>query len=828
MSSPYVHNSKKTNKDGNAAKSKNMLTVGCEIAMSRMVDASGYSQQIESQIMASLKRLTIEDKNTITANLSEDQILQLLISFAEFDWDNSGTLDSLEYESLFTSLVSIRGVAHFFDSNDLNKDGVVDFGEFVLSIARFFAQDLADGHTPDSLADVGIRNLDALSQKAAVPFNMWLFGCNFIGALLWPLTVVALCVSSSVQKIIVLQPPSISKSGSSLLLLVSWLGAVVSLSCSIDNRDAAVLFAIRSGCVAVLAGFESLCHWDYQSRSNRRIDQMISKNNSDIDKYNATLPTKTTTRLRGRLSSTLQQEEREDQEDLEEDQESQEKQTQNQKPLNHPEWKIEEMEQTIHHQFIKNRKKSIRFVNGAPSGSRLKEAAAKVVATDKFVKTWRSIHANSDDEMWKRDSVLGKKISNLQSPKALNLMGRIEHVDHEFFASNRFKRSELFAPGSLHRHEWKYRSNLVFFPVETTRKPIHTAKDVLSQIIKVDNRRGDQAGKTGIPFMLSLIITLLRVLIFELAAFWGSSNTTPNMLYLSYTVLGVSPELPTPPLNYTARTNMTTTTTIDTTTSLGFKFAANPQYRIFAWFATTVTIVMMSTHLIFLMLCIREELCDCVSRLQLLSCCASPEQAINNDVPFLNLQIFENVVAFVSLRRYLEVVYHREMQRIVQAVLTFAGVVSGIGFCILVFDFAFTVVPSATHINEAFDSKRIRLICDVSIYAGILWSFSNVQCEITEEKDRHIQILAQERWRLEIKAARSVTNRDAKNYQIASRFDRVSSTISQSIATLKITDRSPHFFGLDAGQGLNGLICAIMSSAGAALISYAYSLDGWR
>ena len=840
MSSPYVH-SKKTTTDGNAAKSKNMLTVGCEIAMSRMVDASGYSQQIESQIMASLKRLTIEDKNTITANLSEDQILQLLISFAEFDWDNSGTLDSLEYESLFTSLVSIRGVAHFFDSNDLNKDGVVDFGEFVLSIARFFAQDLADGHTPDSLADVGIRNLDALSQKAAVPFNMWLFGCNFIGALLWPLTVVALCVSSSVQKIIVLQPPSISKSGSSLLLLVSWLGAVVSLSCSIDNRDAAVLFAIRSGCVAVLAGFESLCHWDYQSRSNRRIDQMISKNNSDIDKHNATLPTKTTTRLRGRLSSTLQQEEREDQEDLEEDQESQEKQTQNQKPLNHPEWKIEEMEQTTplpgseidntelqYIQFIKNRKKSIRFVNGAPSGSRLKEAAAKVVATDKFVKTWRSIHANSDDEMWKRDSVLGKKISNLQSPKALKLVGRIEHVDHEFFASNRFKRSELFAPGSLHRHEWKYRSNLVFFPVETTRKPIHTAKDVLSQIIKVDNRRGDQAGKTGIPFMLSLIITLLRVLIFELAAFWGSSNTTPNMLYLSYTVLGVSPELPTPPLNYTARTNMTTTTTIDTTTSLGFKFAANPQYRIFAWFATTVTIVMMSTHLIFLMLCIREELCDCVSRLQLLSCCASPEQAINNDVPFLNLQIFENVVAFVSLRRYLEVVYHREMQRIVQAVLTFAGVVSGIGFCILVFDFAFTVVPSATHINEAFDSKRIRLICDVSIYAGILWSFSNVQCEITEEKDRHIQILAQERWRLEIKAARSVTNRDAKNYQIASRFDRVSSTISQSIATLKITDRSPHFFGLDAGQGLNGLICAIMSSAGAALISYAYSLDGWR
>ena len=328
--------------------------------------------------------------------------------------------------------------------------------------------------------------------------------------------------------------------------------------------------------------------------------------------------------------------------------------------------------------------------------------------------------------------------------------------------------------------------------------------------------------------MLSLVITLLRVLIFELAAFWGSSITTPNMLYLSYTVLGVSPELPTPQSNYTARTNTTTTTTIDTRTSLGFEFAANPQYRIFAWFATTVTIVMLSTHLIFLMLCIREELCDCVSRLQLLSCCASPEQAINHDVPFLNLQIFENVVAFVSLRRYLEVVYHREMQRIVQAVLTFAGLLSGIGFCILVFDFAFTVVPSATHINEAFDSKRIRLICDVSIYAGILWSFSNVQCEITAEKDRHIQILAQERWRLEIKAARSVTNRDAKNYQIASRFDRVSSTISQSIATLKITDRSPHFFGLDAGQGLNGLICAVMSSAGAALISYAYSLNGWR
>ena len=68
MSSPYVHNSKKedtkTTIDGKSVPPKNMLTVGSEIAMSRMIDASGYSQQIESQIMSSLKRLTMEDKNT--------------------------------------------------------------------------------------------------------------------------------------------------------------------------------------------------------------------------------------------------------------------------------------------------------------------------------------------------------------------------------------------------------------------------------------------------------------------------------------------------------------------------------------------------------------------------------------------------------------------------------------------------------------------------------------------------------------------------------------------------------------------------------------------
>ena len=102
----------------------------------------------------------------------------------------------------------------------------------------------------------------------------------------------------------------------------------------------------------------------------------------------------------------------------------------------------------------------------------------------------------------------------------------------------------------------------------------------------------------------------------------------------------------------------------------------------------------------------------------------------------------------------------------------------------------------------------------------MLWSFTKVQCEILDEKERHIQILAQERWRIEIKARSA-----GCNVEKASRFDRVSSTISQSIETLRLTDKSPSFLGIDVGKGLNGVVVGVMWSATVAVISYAYSLS---
>ena len=43
----------------------------------------------------------------------------------------------------------------------------------------------------------------------------------------------------------------------------------------------------------------------------------------------------------------------------------------------------------------------------------------------------------------------------------------------------------------------------------------------------------------------------------------------------------------------------------------------------------------------------------------------------------------------------------------------------------------------------------------------MLWSFTKVQCEILDEKERHIKILARERWRIVISLLRIRGQRQA-------------------------------------------------------------------
>jgi hypothetical protein len=308
---------------------------------------------------------------------------------------------------------------------------------------------------------------------------------------------------------------------------------------------------------------------------------------------------------------------------------------------------------------------------------------------------------------------------------------------------------------------------------------------------------------------------MLRILVFELSSVWlpgttkGAESGLPTFVNTFFSVpvqhgIAVSgnKSLPTPV--HDGSDNI---------------FDTNG-YRMFSWAFATLTSLVLHWHMMFTILCVREELCDCVSRLELVSSCTSPERSIIHGVPFLNLQIFENDVAWISIRRYIDVVYHREVQRIVQGILTFLGVIACLAFAIITWEFFFVVGPAATNLRDAFDGRRLRLLMDVAIYAIMLWSFTNVQCEILDEKERHIQILAQERWRIEIKARSA-----GCNVEKASRFDRVSSTISQSIETLRLTDKSPSFLGIDVGKGLNGVVVGVMWSATVAVISYAYSLS---
>ena len=162
----------------------------------------------EERVLRSLEQLNAMQRAVIRSVLSEEQVMQLLASFNQFDEDGNGCLDSNEFRVLFTSLVSTKGITSFFDDMDLDHDNKVDFGEFVLAIAKFLGRHHKEHHDEDGdgeassqavladmIADVGARNL---LETTAVPviFSWWRFlTCLVSFTLLWPVVfAVLVCV----------------------------------------------------------------------------------------------------------------------------------------------------------------------------------------------------------------------------------------------------------------------------------------------------------------------------------------------------------------------------------------------------------------------------------------------------------------------------------------------------------------------------------------------------------------------------------------------------------------------------------------------------------
>ena len=90
-----------------------------------------YNTNTAQTIVQSIKRVPQELRQEIQKFLNEDELFQLLICFANFDFNKNGVLDFEEFRALFSSLISATGVQHFFVTMDLDNDGTIAFGEFL-------------------------------------------------------------------------------------------------------------------------------------------------------------------------------------------------------------------------------------------------------------------------------------------------------------------------------------------------------------------------------------------------------------------------------------------------------------------------------------------------------------------------------------------------------------------------------------------------------------------------------------------------------------------------------------------------------------------------
>ena len=109
-----------------------------------------------------MHKLSNADKKLVAKHLDEDDLMQLVIFFSHFDWDGNATLSPNEFRALFSSIVSQAGMNKLFNETDLDGSRSVDFGEFILALAKFAAESgsvsSADDKFIPEIGDIGLRH----------------------------------------------------------------------------------------------------------------------------------------------------------------------------------------------------------------------------------------------------------------------------------------------------------------------------------------------------------------------------------------------------------------------------------------------------------------------------------------------------------------------------------------------------------------------------------------------------------------------------------------------------------------------------------------------
>ena len=715
-----------------------LLNVEAEEAISNWLHLSHYGDSAIERVRQSLHKLSLEHKKMIAAHMKEDDIIQVLAFWTHFDYDHNGILDPHEFRALFSSIVSTSGVEELFNSTDLDGSHSVDFGEFLVALARFLNGDESGGTSQmQAMEDIGLRHLMALLRTERAQFH---FHDCFANVLFWmtgPIILLPIlymsqrCCSRCRRKPycrifrlerIVPFAPHLSPLISHMLSVLSWSGWFLSYMCTYANRDPMQLYMAYVLLISVLAGFGLLQPLVTTGTTGNAIPQQRS--------------------LRTVIENPDQR------------------------------------KQHRHH-----------------------HGYTKVVLLKQAGSLWRSDPALSSscrlpedseslaDESYVYDSK-NVKSENLKRQHLRTVASRLAiSATQSIPASRYFQAAELGSPTTLKHQEWHHRSTLIFFKTETAGR-CQTAQGVFNEILETQRlhhlKTNIHEGKAALG--LCICLAVFRCALVEIWSIWapGPSSTAATLFRVANTTV-----------DFPAQASYAV---IDPSHSVMSPVGG---IWIAAWVLRLVTSILMYTVIVHFTLLMALDFLASNERLVLLGNTVSPELSLRDNLPFLNLQIWENVIAFVTLRSYIEGIFHRETFSLISCGISFVAVVVGFETLTLVNEYAFVVFPTAETIEEALDARRVMLFFDTCVAGLLLFFFSHVAHMIDESKAHHIKTLSHERWQLEAKSRR--TTESARN-----RFQSVAASLSEAIAMIERSDEGVSLFGFTLSGAVRGYLAAFV------------------
>ena len=134
--------------------------------------------------------------------------------------------------------------------------------------------------------------------------------------------------------------------------------------------------------------------------------------------------------------------------------------------------------------------------------------------------------------------------------------------------------------------------------------------------------------------------------------------------------------------------------------------------------------VAILSHLTYISIMLYLEYEYCVRRLEAFTALSHPRRALASGVPFLNLQIWENVVSWLNIRTYLGNVYHQDSQHIFELTVSF---ISAIDILLIIFLVVSLVQRTGHFAFLTPDNVQIALDVVILTSGGVLFMMNGVR-----------------------------------------------------------------------------------------------------